>query len=133
MRRKALAPLVVGVAWALLACGHPGEERPVTVTPVLLTAGDGASLEADLLGEGSVGLVLAHGMRYLGGKDSFREELEYFGSRGVRTLALSGLRTRHPEATSQELRRRLSDLLLGPDLAAQVYGPKEMQEALNAA
>ena len=41
----------------------------------------------------------------------------------VRTLALSGLRQRHPEATPQELRRRLADLLLGPDLAAQVYGP----------
>ncbi len=41
----------------------------------------------------------------------------------VRTLALSGLRQRHPEATPQELRRRLADLLLGPNLAAQVYGP----------
>jgi hypothetical protein len=51
----------------------------------------------------------------------------------VRTLALSGLRTRHPEATPQELRRRLADLLLGPDLAAQVYGPQEVQEAANAA
>ena len=37
----------------------------------------------------------------------------------VRTLALSGLRQRHPDATPQELRRRLADLLLGPDLAAQ--------------
>ena len=41
----------------------------------------------------------------------------------VRTLALSGLRQRHPEATPQELRRRLADLLRGPNLAAQVYGP----------
>jgi hypothetical protein len=41
----------------------------------------------------------------------------------VRTLALSGLRQRHPEATPQELRRRLADLLLGPDLAARAYGP----------
>jgi len=42
----------------------------------------------------------------------------------VRTLALSGLRQRHPEATPQELQRRLADLLLGgPNLAAQVYGP----------
>ena len=43
----------------------------------------------------------------------------------VRTLALSGLRARHPQATPQELRRRLADLLLGPDLATQVYGPLE--------
>ena len=46
----------------------------------------------------------------------------------VRTLALSGLRQRYPEATSQELRRRLADLLLGPDLAARVYGPLPEQE-----
>ena len=47
----------------------------------------------------------------------------------VRTLALSGLRQRYPEATDQELRRRLADLLLGPELAAQVYGPLQEQEA----
>lgn len=41
----------------------------------------------------------------------------------VRTLALSGLRQRHPQTTAQELRRRLADLLLGPDLAIRVYGP----------
>jgi hypothetical protein len=46
----------------------------------------------------------------------------------VRTLALSGLRQRHPEATPQELRRRLADLLLGPNLAAQVYGPPGFPE-----
>jgi len=45
----------------------------------------------------------------------------------VRTLALSGLRQRYPEATPQELRRRLADLLLGPDLATQVYGPLQEQ------
>jgi len=50
----------------------------------------------------------------------------------VRTLALSGLRQRHPEATPQELRRRLADLLLGPDLAAQVYGPLEARRAQDA-
>lgn len=41
----------------------------------------------------------------------------------VRTLALTGLRQRFPHAGSSELRRRLADLLLGPDLASQVYGP----------
>ena len=50
----------------------------------------------------------------------------------VRTLALSELRARHPEATPQELRRRLADLLLGPDLAAQVYGPLRGQEDADA-
>jgi hypothetical protein len=42
----------------------------------------------------------------------------------VRTLALSGLRQRHPQATPEELRRRLAGLLLGPELAARVYGPQ---------
>ena len=41
----------------------------------------------------------------------------------ARTLALSGLRQRYPHATPEELQRRLADLLLGPALAAQVYGP----------
>jgi hypothetical protein len=41
----------------------------------------------------------------------------------LRTLALSGLRQRHPGATPEKLRRRLADLLLGPTLAAQAYGP----------
>ncbi|GEM_PF-304544 len=53
-------------------------------------------------------------------------------NQAVHTLALSGLRTRHPEATPQELRRRLADLLLGPDLAAQVYGPLGGQEVPDA-
>jgi hypothetical protein len=50
----------------------------------------------------------------------------------VRTLALSGLRQRHPDATPQELRRRLADLLLGPDLAAQAYGPLQAPEVPDA-
>jgi hypothetical protein len=41
----------------------------------------------------------------------------------VRVLALSGLRQRYPHADEAELRRRLADLLLGPKLAATVYGP----------
>ena len=50
----------------------------------------------------------------------------------VRTLALSGLRARHPDAPPQELRRRLADLLLGPDLAARVYGPLRGLDNLDA-
>ena len=50
----------------------------------------------------------------------------------VRTLALSGLRQRYPQATSQELRRRLADLVLGPALAARAYGPLVEQERTNA-
>ncbi|MBC7250792.1 MAG: hypothetical protein H5T62_10965 [Anaerolineae bacterium] len=50
----------------------------------------------------------------------------------VRTLALSGLRQRYPQATPEELRRRLADLVLGPALAAQVYGPLARQEQSDA-
>ena len=49
----------------------------------------------------------------------------------VRLLALSGLRTRYPTATPQTL-RRLADLLLGPDLAARVYGPLPALEGARA-
>lgn len=41
----------------------------------------------------------------------------------VRTLALSGLRKRHPDASPQALRRLLADLMLGESLAEKVYGP----------
>ncbi len=41
----------------------------------------------------------------------------------VRALALAGLRQRYPEDTAAARRRRLADLLLGPELAAQAYGP----------
>lgn len=44
-------------------------------------------------------------------------------NRMARTLALSGIRDRYPQATPAELRRRLADKLLGPELAAKLYGP----------
>lgn len=52
-------------------------------------------------------------------------KLELLGqlNQAARTLALSGLRRRYPQATPEELRRCLADLLLGQDLASQVYGP----------
>ena len=43
--------------------------------------------------------------------------------RGVRDLALAGLRQRYPHDTPAQRRRRLASLLLGPELAACVYGP----------
>ena len=46
----------------------------------------------------------------------------------VHTLALSGLHQRHPQADEHELRRRLADLLLGPDLAQQAYGPLDVHK-----
>ena len=40
----------------------------------------------------------------------------------VRTLALSGLRQRHPQASPETIQRMLADLILGETLAARVYG-----------
>ena len=40
----------------------------------------------------------------------------------VQILALAGLRSRYPNATETELRRRLADLWLGEELARKVYG-----------
>jgi hypothetical protein len=41
----------------------------------------------------------------------------------ARRLAMAGLREQFPEATETELRRRLADRLLGPELAEKAYGP----------
>ena len=41
----------------------------------------------------------------------------------VKALALSGLQSRYPAESPEMLRRRLADLVLGPALANQVYGP----------
>jgi hypothetical protein len=43
-------------------------------------------------------------------------------NRAVRTLALAGLRLRHPEESYTSLRRRLADMMLGPELAKRAYG-----------
>lgn len=50
----------------------------------------------------------------------------------VRELALIGLRQQHPNASPDELRRRLADILLGPELAARAYGPLSEPEKVNA-
>jgi hypothetical protein len=41
----------------------------------------------------------------------------------IKTLALSGLRSRYPSESPEMHRRRLADLVLGPALASLVYGP----------
>ena len=43
----------------------------------------------------------------------------------VRALALAGLRQRYPDDTPAQRRRRLADLVLGPELATCVYGPPQ--------
>ena len=51
----------------------------------------------------------------------------------VRELALAGLRKRYPQASPEELRRRLADLVLGPELAEKAYGPASETEVPRAA
>ena len=57
-------------------------------------------------------------------------ELELMAEMGetVRALALAGLRQRHPDDSPAQRKRRLADLMLGPELAAQVYGPLPEEE-----
>lgn len=40
----------------------------------------------------------------------------------VKTLAISGIKQRHPEATPEQVRRMLAELMLGAELAQKVYG-----------
>ena len=54
-----------------------------------ITASDGERIEANECGKGEIGLVLAHGMHYPDGKDSFREETLFFAREGMRVLAIS--------------------------------------------
>jgi hypothetical protein len=44
-------------------------------------------------------------------------------NRTARQLTLVGLRQRFPDASPEELRRRLAAITLGEELAARVYGP----------
>lgn len=46
----------------------------------------------------------------------------------VRELARAGLRTRHPGASAEELRRRFAALVLEPDLVKRVYGSDGREE-----
>ena len=64
-------------------------------------------------------------------------KLELVGemNRALRDLALAGLRQRYPDDTPARRKRRLADLLLGPKLAARVYGPAlgEHSDSLESA
>jgi len=39
----------------------------------------------------------------------------------VKTLAMSGIKQRHPNATPQQIQRMLAELMLGAELARKVY------------
>lgn len=55
-------------------------------------------------------------------------ELVEDANRTARQLALAGLRSRHPGESLSRLRRRLLDLVLGEEIALQVYGPATEQD-----
>jgi len=50
-------------------------------------------------------------------------EMVLDANRTARMLAMAGLRERPPQDSEARLRRRLADLLFGPELAAKAYGP----------
>jgi len=56
---------------------------------VELTTADGVTIEGDLAGSGTLGIVLAHGLKYIDGKDSFRDQLECLGELGFTALSIS--------------------------------------------
>jgi hypothetical protein len=43
-------------------------------------------------------------------------------NQSAQLLALAGLRSRYPQSSETELRRRLAGLLLGEEIACKVYG-----------
>lgn len=45
-------------------------------------------------------------------------------NQSVKLLALTGLKTRYPDESETQLRRRLADLLLGEELALKAYGSR---------
>ena len=49
-------------------------------------------------------------------------------NRTSRALAMAGLRRRFPAADMNQLRRRLADLWLGPELARKAYGAPPSDE-----
>ncbi len=49
-------------------------------------------------------------------------ELVEDANRTSRLLALAGIRARHPELSVEQQQRQLMDLVLGKELAEQVYG-----------
>jgi hypothetical protein len=51
---------------------------------------------------------------------------------GAMKLAEAGLRSRYPNAGDEEIRRRMADLTLGPDLAKKWLGPIKVTESDNS-
>jgi pimeloyl-ACP methyl ester carboxylesterase len=84
--------LIAAAAALFLAAGLSActsSEKETAMKTVTLTASDGVAIEADVAGSGTVGVVLAHGLKFLDGKGSFRDELLFLGSHGVTALAIS--------------------------------------------
>ncbi len=64
-----------------------GKEAPVET--VFFTASDDVEISGSLSGSGPIGIVLAHGLKYIDGKDSYLSEVSYFGEQGLIALSFS--------------------------------------------
>ncbi len=77
-------------AIALVACLQSCEKDDArALNTVHIETSDNVTIEGDLYGDGDIGLVMVHGLYYLDGKDSYRDEVRFFGNRGVSALAIS--------------------------------------------
>ncbi len=83
MEWRALFLLILVVLTAAGGCMEGGMES------FKLTAPDGVAIDAGIAGDGPVGLVLGHGLKYTTGKDSFAREVEWFAKEGITALAIS--------------------------------------------
>lgn len=48
-------------------------------------------------------------------------------NRTARQLTIAGIHRRHPNASPEEIKRRYASIILGEELATQVYGPLETE------
>ena len=85
----------------------------------LHTAGKMRTLAEDTSPEAERVLIELYRKASVGRKLAMVED----ANRTAKALAMTGLRERYPNDSPEQLRRRLADLWLGPELAAKAYGP----------
>ena len=107
------------------AAGHPSSTDPSAVTPLHPheVSYPTRSPDTDPKAE-TVQLEIYRRM-----PSSRKIELVFKAIEMSRSLALAGIKSRHPQASSAEIQRRLFGLWLGEELATKVYGPLEESTA----
>jgi alpha-beta hydrolase superfamily lysophospholipase len=86
---KAMTARAILAAGIMILASACNPEDSTMVETVTFTAPDGVAIEADVAGSGTTGLVLGHGLKYIDGKDSYRDEVRYLAERGFTALAVS--------------------------------------------